>query len=102
LKEYAGMKRKVMPDLTLVLEEEVEAVAEDAPRFNQTTTHYEVDSGAGRGMSGGYTPKEILNKIQNGPQGMVWATPGGLSSTQGQKIHKLLTKTRTLSRVISI
>jgi len=99
---YAELKRTVFPDLTLVFEEECETTTENEPGTTQSVIHYEVDSGSSRGQSGGYSSKEILNKINNGPQGMIWATPGGLSSPQGQKIQRVLTKAKTVSRIISI
>ncbi|MDJ0842413.1 MAG: hypothetical protein QNK37_38280 [Acidobacteriota bacterium] len=96
LARYREIQRTPIPDLEITFEEETIQYGE--PWGKESVQQYEIDSGTGRGGSGGYSKQEIKKKLEGSPN-LIWATPGGAASVQGQKILKI---SRQQSRVISI
>nr|MDJ0842416.1 replication-relaxation family protein [Acidobacteriota bacterium] len=97
LARYKEIQRAAIPDLHMEFQEETgETDIDGNPKIQITRNDYEIDSGAGRGGSGGYSVREIQDKHQANAH-LIFATPGGLGSSQGQKIFRL-----TKARVISI
>lgn len=105
LDRYAQLKKQTLPDLQLIVQEELviqNAEGETVPVLQNETQLYEVDSGGGRGGSGGYSTQEILNKLENINGSLNYAVPGGIASSQGQKVAALIQQTQSRAMVISI
>lgn len=63
--------------------------------------NWEIDAGENGSGRGGYTSREIVEKASAIP-GLNWATPGGLSSGQGQRIAHAIVNTPSPGLVYSI
>ena len=102
LKRYDKLSAQSLPDLQITYLETTITDQGDAITAQHTNT-YEVDSGGGvSAQRGGYSRQEILQKLSHMDGQIIWATPGGLASAQGQKVAHLMAQTQTRGQVISI
>lgn len=102
LKRYDKLSAQALPDfrldfLEVTLNDNGDIISQPQTNF------YEMDSGGGLcAQRGGYTRQEILHKLQHMEGTVVWATPGGLGSAQGQKVAQLMRQTQSHGYVVSI